>query len=1228
MKARDTGKRKKNLADKSMKSNAIEVEISSKIKRAVLQRRRRGGSGSKVTNLMTNRNIAICGVTAKKAYREQLQDNDLKTFSPGDMEYMAKIYSKDLCKYAPESWSELMDAEINKLDKKIAQLDKKMKMKKKNTAKKDGKKDSVVGNTVNKTEEIGDKKKDVEMTEIHDDWIPDVKSNESIKKYYTWVKDKLNQFDTSKDFQGKISLANDLMRRRHQNMISDWSSDIDKLAEHPEYFMNADEAPNFILNDEYNDGFTLTKSQQFLKKFISPRTGNMGLLMFHGVGRGKTCSALNIAANFVDYYEKVPLIIAPEGLQQNFKREIFDENKIDADGTYQGCIDVVASSLQGEKMKDSEFVSKRIKQKYKFITQQILVNRLIEKRKNIETLIKDPDIVNRAYGRHLKELFSNRVIIIDEIHHLRSPGSDRKEIVKCLEDVLRNANNVRLLMLSATPMFNDPTEIVDLMKILMLNDKQSFGDDPIFKDGRLTSHGETKIEYFASNYVSYMPGGEYPENFPLRIRPSDIPDLQGNVLGKDDHPTIKINGDKILDDDKIKHTELYLSEYSNEHGDILSNKSGDNAAMSQNANINWKLTDVFQKDVIDGQLKLTYKDGTSELFSEERFKEFAPKMNTIIQLIKDARGVIIIYSRFLDHGVIPLCVALESFLGYANYENNKNLLKNNSGSSNSSKYILLTADESLSDVKKRQDLIQQVNSDDNTEGHKIKVVVINDAISEGYDFKYVRQVHILEPCYNMSKLEQIIGRAIRYRSHIKLNPDDRNTTIFLHCGVYKDRKKESIDYKTYRAAEKKSILIAEVEKLLISNSIDCAMNEGFLNSTSKHRERDVRTSSGHMIKNYRPKELEKCDFDSCHEIKCSRQLPPVDLSSMQVDMFMLQYQIKKLGRRIIAFLLKEKVLYTHIDQIYASFEEDKKMIDISLDFLNKEKIIIELNGTEGHLSVSGDYVHFVPGERPSGNTFQEMSNISREMFNGEKRPDVVDKIHIEVEDAPAEESSNFDYENAIKTLTNRLQKTKLFEEDLDQNIIGAMVIDRIDKNTLELFMKEYVKELNSRVPSNNKLHEQLTKSGYLISVDSNKHIFFNHYDKKFKTLDDDEAGLKDVSQVFINDKMLLETLETIYDKIELTNFVSSRQGTRKGTTDVFMINHTTNKSRVCASINKEEVIKIFESNMENVSLNDEYQKVLAGNSLDKRLICDSIEYILRLKNKFLAPIHEYIVSKK
>ena len=57
----------------------------------------------------------------------------------------------------------------------------------------------------------------------------------------------------------------------------------------------------------------------------------------------------------------------------------------------------------------------------------------------------------------------------------------------------------------------------------------------------------------------------------------------------------------------------------------------------------------------------------------------------------------------------------------------------------------------------------------------------NVCISNGLDFKNIRQVHLFEPWYNLSKHEQIIGRAIRWCSHIDLKDDERNVEVYQYA---------------------------------------------------------------------------------------------------------------------------------------------------------------------------------------------------------------------------------------------------------------------------------------------------------------------------------------------------------------------------------------------------------------------------------------------------------------
>ena len=100
--------------------------------------------------------------------------------------------------------------------------------------------------------------------------------------------------------------------------------------------------------------------------------------------------------------------------------------------------------------------------------------------------------------------------------------------------------------------------------------------------------------------------------------------------------------------------------------------------------------------------------------------------------------------------------------------------------------------------------VKACTGDDNTNGEKVKVILISMAGSEGLDFKNIRQVHILEPWYNTNRIEQIIGRAVRTCSH-KLLPFKKTKCydIFIWNYSYK-MQTEAVDLYVYRLAEIKS----------------------------------------------------------------------------------------------------------------------------------------------------------------------------------------------------------------------------------------------------------------------------------------------------------------------------------------------------------------------------------------------------------------------------------------
>ena len=138
------------------------------------------------------------------------------------------------------------------------------------------------------------------------------------------------------------------------------------------------------------------------------------------------------------------------------------------------------------------------------------------------------------------------------------------------------------------------------------------------------------------------------------------------------------------------------------------------------------------------------------------------------------------------------------------------------------RYIMITGDPRLSPNNDYE--VKGATGEDNKDGNKIKVILISKAGSEGIDFKFIRQVHILDPWYNMNRIEQIIGRGVRNFSHKDLPFEKRNVQIFMYGTILGENKEEAADLYVYRVAEYKAIQIGEVSRLLKETAVDCLIN--------------------------------------------------------------------------------------------------------------------------------------------------------------------------------------------------------------------------------------------------------------------------------------------------------------------------------------------------------------------------------------------------------------------
>ena len=126
-----------------------------------------------------------------------------------------------------------------------------------------------------------------------------------------------------------------------------------------------------------------------------------------------------------------------------------------------------------------------------------------------------------------------------------------------------------------------------------------------------------------------------------------------------------------------------------------------------------------------------YKPSTIEkfgrIFSVDKIKNYSKKIHNILTEIKKSKGIVMIYSQFIEGGCVPLALALEE-LGlvrsngnnlFKNQPNNRYKFINERGKSFYGSYAMITGDPSISPNNKNE--LKEVTNIKNTVGKSASV---------------------------------------------------------------------------------------------------------------------------------------------------------------------------------------------------------------------------------------------------------------------------------------------------------------------------------------------------------------------------------------------------------------------------------------------------------------------------------------------------------------------------
>ena len=237
------------------------------------------------------------------------------------------------------------------------------------------------------------------------------------------------------------------------------------------------------------EDFEILTHQRVVRDYLNLYSPYRGLIIYHGLGSGKTCTSIAVAEGMKS--EKQIIVMTPASLKSNF----FSELKKCGDDIYrknQKWIKVrVTEKKDASQIKkviglDEEYIlengvwlGKKTGDGNKF--EDLSPAEQIEVDKQLDLIIRKKynDInYNGLNGRKLNELtdngkinpFDNKVVIIDEVHNFVSRIVNKVKKPDSLSyrlyDYLMSAQNVKIVFLTGTPIINYPNEIAILFNML------------------------------------------------------------------------------------------------------------------------------------------------------------------------------------------------------------------------------------------------------------------------------------------------------------------------------------------------------------------------------------------------------------------------------------------------------------------------------------------------------------------------------------------------------------------------------------------------------------------------------------------------------------------------------------------------------------------------------------------------------------------------------------------
>lgn len=544
----------------------------------------------------------------------------------------------------------------------------------------------------------------------------------------------------------------------------------------------------------------LTKYQKTIVRYLSSYTPYIGVLLVHEPGTGKSCAAIGAVEHIrhsSNDFTGALVLASGDTMLANFTNEI------------------VFKCTSGEYI-PKEFSTLNAR------TKLTRINKNVREFYSLQTFQKFSKHLKNTSDEGIISQYSNKIVVIDEVHHLRIKEGEEKEdldIYLQIHRLLHLIQNSKVLLLSGTPMQDIPEEVASIMNLLLPKDEQlpmgrEFREEFI-ENSRIKPDKIDELKKKFMGRVSFL--RESPSNVKKRYIGEVFPPLDHFVV----HPTLMSKFQ--TKNYKLAHAKDKLGQggvgINAQEASLFVYPDGSFgregfATYIQTRKIKSSVFSSVGADFVMKEELRTALVGNTDAETLINVRKHSCVYADVIEKILSTKGNCFIYSSIVEgSGCILFSLILKLF-GFSQADGKE--------TTRSPRYALLigATSSTLTDIKER------FNKVDNYKGGFIRVIVGSNKIAEGYSFNCMVFEAILTPHWNYSETIQAIARGIRFGSHNELIKHGLNPDVeIMQCLAVPDSKSaESIQLKMYKISEDKDIVIRSILRLMMESAFDCALN--------------------------------------------------------------------------------------------------------------------------------------------------------------------------------------------------------------------------------------------------------------------------------------------------------------------------------------------------------------------------------------------------------------------